>query len=134
MAVVAGRSTRSLGVMLGRIVSWWQRHGAWRREHVDTFAQVSVADADGITPFQHRVVEAVAFAIPTNAFESKVHADGTTYLVASLPERTSQLFVYDTEAAILGDGGDAHFEEWDYRTPDDLIRSVIAHVRKVHAT
>ena len=120
--------------MLERIVSWWQQRGAWRREHVEAFARVSVADAEGITQFQRRVIEAVAFAIPSGSFELKVHADGTNYLVAPLPKTSAQLFVYDTEAGIFGGGEEVHFEEWDYRTPEDLIGNVVAYVRKAHAT
>jgi hypothetical protein len=50
---------------------------------------------------------------------------GGEYLVAPLTENGAELFIYPNEASIFGAEPNAWFEEWDYRTPAELLQSLV---------
>src|SRR5438552_633386 len=124
--------------MFDPIRRWWRESREWRRTHDQTFAEVAVADADGITAFQRRIMSAVEPTIRSDSFMRAVMSDGTPYLVANIPGTSSQLFVYPREAGISTKDacrGEkwTPYEEWDFRTPDELISAVVSDLRKEHA-
>ena len=135
MAVVADPSTESLDGMLGRIANWWRAQKEWRRVHIQAFAEADVADSEGITIFQRRLIDAVSDVIASSAFRRETSA-GEVYLVAEIPGTDKELFVYSTEAqfASVSKSGDYSkrwpFEEWDYRTPDELIAAVVEDIKR----
>ncbi len=47
------------------------------------------------------------------------------YLVVPLGSRGAELYVYPNEAAIFGAKPHVWFEEWDYRTPSDLLQALV---------
>lgn len=65
---------------------------------------------------------------PTPQFERVSPGDGSTGLWLETPfgDAGATLVIYQNEAGIFGEGVDVRFEEWDYRTPQDLIQAVLA--------
>ena len=108
------------------ILAWVQRQREWRREHIAAFAAVAQAEADGLTIFQHKAVAAVARFVPRNQFK-RVPADGkeSDYLVGQLGSHGSELHIYANEAHIFGSKPHRWFEEWDYRTPEELLQALV---------
>ena len=119
--------------MLGRIADWWRAQKEWRRTHLRTFAEVAVVDSEGVTVFQRRLMDAIDHLIPRSAFRRESWG-AEPYFVADVPGTNKKLFVYSTEAqfALSKTSINADrwpFEEWDYRTPDDLIAAVVEDVK-----
>ncbi len=120
--------------MLARLFSRWRNARQWRREHVESFARVATPNEEGVTPFQAQCLAAVDSIVSRGAFQVAVHSDGTRYFVAPIPGTTAELFVHDTEAGIHGPSLDWRFEEWDYRTPEELVAKVVESLHELHAT
>jgi len=140
MRSVVGRSARSLDGMLGRIREWWRAKWEWRRAHKLAFAEVATTDAEGVTSFQRRLVSAVQSTVLPDSFNRVVAQNGEIYFVAPIPETSMQLFVYANGAELTGaptrgrsSREGRSYEEWDFRTPDELINSVVEDLRKAHA-
>lgn len=126
--------------MLGRIREWWRAEKEWRRAHKLAFAEAATTDADGVTSFQRRLVSAVQPTVPLGSFNRVVAENGEAYFVAPVPGTSMQLFVYLNEAQLLGVPGPGRssregriYEEWDFRTPDELINAVVEDLRQTHA-
>jgi hypothetical protein len=47
------------------------------------------------------------------------------YLLAPLGRSGAELYIYPNDAAIFGVKPYAWFEEWDYRTPEDLLQALV---------
>ena len=47
------------------------------------------------------------------------------YLVAALGSGGAELYIYPNEASIFGAKPNAWFEEWDFRTPTDLLQALV---------
>ena len=47
------------------------------------------------------------------------------YLVAELGTGSAEVFIYPNDAAIFGQKPNASFEEWGYRTPEELIEALV---------
>jgi hypothetical protein len=120
--------------MIERLANWWRNQKEWRRTHLDAFARVGIPEPDGVTPFQRQLMAAVGELIPSSSFQSKIKGD-ETYFVADVPNTKMRLFVYSNEAGLgIPTNQDAFsdwrtFEEWDYRTPDELIAAVVEKVK-----
>ena len=127
--------------MFGRIANWWREQKEWRQVHERAFGSVGIPDADGVTSFQRQLMAAVADVMPPSTFQRATMQGspfaGETYFVADIPGTKMQLFVYPREAGIsnppktgiLSATKWGPYEEWDYRTPDELIAAVVEDVK-----
>lgn len=118
--------------MIARLVLWWKNLRQWRQDHKAAFAAMSTSGADGVTVFQAHCLETISEVVPRVSFERiKPESGDALYLVAPIPNSDSRLFIYNTEAGIHGPGGDWRFEEWDFRTPTELIEAVVQAIREL---
>jgi hypothetical protein len=110
--------------MFERFRKWFTQHRAWRSEHEAAWAPVKLKGPDQLTSFQHQCSEALAGAVPGLTFERKT-GQKELYLVADLPKTKAQVFVYEDGSNIHEAGRDFVAEEWDFKTPADLIAAVV---------
>jgi hypothetical protein len=110
------------------VLQWFGRQRQWRREHIASFSAVSGIQPDGLTLFQHRALAAVARAATPDRFERvPTKSEPGVYLHGPLGHLGHELYIYPNEAAIShGSKPHAIFEEWDYRTPEELIDALVA--------
>jgi hypothetical protein len=120
--------------VISRLIAAWNARGQWRREHGEAFARAAERDHDGITQFQRDLLAAVVHLLPPRSFRTELHQDGTKYMVARLPAADAELFVYANEAGIHGAALHRVFEEWDFRTPSELIAAVRSSLEAKRAT
>lgn len=115
------------------LLQWFGRQRQLRREHIASFSAVTNIQSDGLTLFQHRALAAVANVVPSDRFERvSTASEPGAYLLGPLGKRGHELYIYPNEAAIsFGSKPHAIFEEWDYRTPDDLIEALTVSVSLV---
>lgn len=110
------------------LLAWFRRERQWRRDHVTSFSIAAATAADGFTLFQQRCLETLNACHPTPRFERVPAADGSQgyWLEAPFDDAGATLCIYQNEAGIFGGNTKVWFEEWDFRTPEDLIQSVVA--------
>ena len=107
------------------LIAWFRKERRWRRDHIAAFLAVSHKHSDGLTIFQHEAMSAVASFVPPENFKRLAMKDGSSeYLVAPLGAKGADLLIYENEAAIFGAKPYAWFEEWDYRTPAELLEEL----------
>lgn len=92
------------------------------KTHVKAFAAASKKDSDGLTVFQRRALEAISPFVNRDDFRqvNMVNEDGL-YLHASIVDAKVELFFYPDGAQVSDEITDSRFEEWDYRTPSELL-------------
>ena len=110
--------------MLGCVFDWWRESRQWRHDHLSAFSTVGGIDGNGLTTFQNQCLNAVSIYLPASSFERITGKDNMVYLKAPIGNSGVQLFIYETEAGMHGPFLDRLFEEWDFRTPADLITEV----------
>lgn len=99
----------------------------WRQEHIAAFAAVSSMQSDGLTIFQQRSLAALYGVVAPESFRRvAMDSEPGVYLQAPLGTKGHELYIYPNEASIFGAKPHAWFEEWDYRTPEDLISALVA--------
>lgn len=109
------------------IIQWFDRQRRWRQEHIAAFSAMAAIQPDGLTLFQQQAVAAVsAFVAPDGFRRVAMDLEPGVYLLAPLGKRGHELYIYPNEANIFGAKPHAWFEEWNYRTPDDLISALAA--------
>ena len=108
------------------VLAWFGRQREWKRDHIAAFSAATYELADGLTLFQHEALSAVAGFVAPDTFTRVAMAkkDGE-YLVAQLGERGAELYIYPNEAGIFGTKPHTWFEEWDFRTPSDLLQALV---------
>ena len=107
-----------------RLLTWIQKQGAWRRQHVAAFREVTEVQADGLTRFQHQCMSAIAPYVPSAHFR-RVTCEVGDYLVAPFGPKNVKVFIYPNEAGLWGPGTELPLEEWSYKLPSDLIESLV---------
>jgi len=108
------------------ILAWFLRERQWRRDHIAAFSVVTQEETDGLTVFQHQALSAVSRCVGTERFQRfAMEKEQGSYLTVPLDSIGAELYIYPNEAAIFGAKPYAWFEEWDYRTPDDLLEALI---------
>jgi hypothetical protein len=108
------------------VIAWFQRERQWRRDHIAAFSAVTCRQADGLTFFQHQALSAVSRFVPSTSFKRIAMDKGEgEYLLAPLGRSGAELYIYPNDAAIFGVKPYAWFEEWDYRTTEDLFQALV---------
>jgi len=110
--------------MLGRVFDWWRESRQWRHDHLSIFSTMGEIEGNGLTTFQNQCLNAVSTYLRASSFERITCKDNTVHLKAPIGNIGAQLFIYETEAGKHGPSQDRFFEQWDFRTPADLIVAV----------
>lgn len=107
------------------LLRWIGDQRRWRQEHVAAFEAVSRVESDGLTTFQHLALDAVAKFVSADEFKRiAMGKEPGDYLIAALGTSGFELYIYPNEASIFGRKPHAWFEEWDYKTPDELFAAL----------
>ena len=108
------------------LLRWIGNRRRWRKEHVAAFEAVSQVQPDGLTAFQHQALNAVADFASVEQFERiAMEQEPGVYLLAPLGATGLNLYLYPNEASIFGRKPNAWFEEWSYKTPDELLAALV---------
>jgi len=109
------------------VLQWFGKQRQWRQEHIAAFAAVAGMQSDGLTLFQHRSLVALSGIVAPESFRRvAMNSEPGVYLLAPIGTKGRELYIYPNEASIFGTKPHAWFEEWDYRTPEDLISALVA--------
>jgi hypothetical protein len=115
--------------MTNPILKWWQDQKQWRADHLRAFEIVKAKGADGLTVFQ-RDLASVLSAAPFNLkFELGNSEDGDQYLWGNVEKSDVKVYVYEKECGYFTGEKWFIFEEWDFRTPDELVNKFISELR-----
>jgi hypothetical protein len=107
------------------LLRWIANQRRWRQEHVAAFEAVSQLRPDGLTAFQHQALDAVARFVSADTFKHvPMEQEPGVYLLAPLGASGFELYIYPNEASIFGRKPHAWLEEWDYKTPDELLTAL----------
>lgn len=108
------------------LLRWIGNQRRWRQEHVAAFEAVSQIQPDGLTTFQHLALEALAKFVSAGQFKRvPMEKEPGDYLLVPLGTSGFELYIYPNEASIFGRKPHAWFEEWDYKTPDELLAALV---------
>lgn len=108
------------------LIAWFHRQREWRRDHIASFTAAMQRQSDGLTVFQHSALTAIERFVPREQFKHHPMEKGDgVYLLAPLGSDGFELYIYPNEAGIFGAKPDVSLEEWDYRTPTDLLHALI---------
>ena len=109
------------------LLQWIERRRRWRREHIAAFNEVSRIQPDGLTLFQHQAQRAISGLVPAEHFTRvAMNNEPGVYLKAPLGSGGFELYLYTNDAGIFGCKPHAWFEEWDYRTPTELLEALVS--------
>ena len=108
------------------LIAWFQKQREWRRDHIASFTAEMQRQPDGLTLFQHSALTAIARFVPHDQFKHHpMEKEDGVYLLAPLGSEEFELYIYPNEAGIFGAKPHVSLEEWDYRTPTDLLQALI---------
>lgn len=115
--------------MFRRICGWLRQQRVWRKEHEAAWAPVTSRSTDKLTTFQHQCAQALKSAIPDLMFEV-VKGEKELYLLADLPNTKAKVYVYENGSNIHEARHDFIAEEWDFKSPSELIDAVVVEAKK----
>ena len=115
--------------MFARIRQWFRDQRAWSAAHRAAWDPTAKKGEDGLSAFQRQCSEALRIAVPALMFE-KHQGTSELYLVADLPNTKAKVYVYLDGSNIHETGNDFIAEEWDFKTPEELIQAVVEEARK----
>ena len=114
--------------MLSRVLGWFKEQKAWKADHIRTWAGMTELDSNGISKFQKNAISALE--------QQGVHLDfkrvgeSEAYFLASIPSTEIDVYIYGDGAQVSGNENLLRAEEWDYRTPNDLIQELVSVICK----
>jgi len=108
------------------LIAWFRRQRQQSQAHIDAFSAARQLEPDGLTRLQHMALSAVAQYVAPGHFSRVAMRKGSgVYLVARVGGSGSEIYIYPNEASIVGQKPDGcFFEEWDYRTPEELAAAL----------
>lgn len=114
--------------MFQRFFQWFKDQKAWKADHIRTWSGMTALDSGGISKFQNAALSALENHGVQLPFQRMGEAEA--YFLATIPNTEIEVFIYSDGAHVSGDQNLLRAEEWDYRTPDDLIQDLISTVCK----
>jgi hypothetical protein len=119
--------------MLRNLLTWNRRRRKWNTEHESAWRGVSVhSGEDRLSPFQRDcegALESALSGIGCQLVERVVEMPaGNEYIAAKVASTDVRAWIHDDTAGFDAPAGSRRFEEWDYRTPADLITDFCEHV------
>jgi hypothetical protein len=116
--------------MFKRLRTWFQRERQWHRDHVETWAGWTTAEPDGLCRFQRTCEAAVATAL--NELGVSLHErrvvetkEGWKYVHFLLSPTELEFWLYCDTVEFTGRKLHRRLEEWDHRTPEDMVTKVV---------
>lgn len=120
--------------MLTRLLQWNRQRRQWNRDHAAAWAGQNVPGASGLSLFQERCEAEVAALLQSRGLTLKgrvVKGDLERYLHAHLADTPWEVWIYTDQAQLSGPGNaTVNLEQWDARTPDELIHTFLVHVSR----
>jgi hypothetical protein len=108
------------------LIAWFKAQRKWHRDHKAAFASAAQKRDDGLTEFQHQALSAISGIVaPTSFRRVKLKGEVSDTLVASLGGNGNEVWLYPNEAAIGKGNSSVVLEEWAFRTPQDLIATLL---------
>ncbi len=118
--------------MIDKLIGWIKRQRQWRKDHLGSWRGKTEAGEDGLSSFQNECLKELESAFSKNNLmlaEKRVEeGKDEKFIVGLLPRSGRKLWIYLDGAEIEDNKNKFRyfFEEWDFRTPDDMIRELIA--------
>ena len=110
---------------IDRLVQWNRRRRQWNAEHVAAWAGYDVPGESGLTPFQVRCEALLSAQLADRGVRLTARCVDDTqggHVRAQLGDSGWQVAIYGDGAELTGpDTGSSSVEQWDARTPDELI-------------
>ena len=111
--------------MLRQLIDWNRRRKQWNADHVAAWRGISDHDQSGLSPFQYRceqrLVDALRVAGYIVANRQIKGPEGARYISGSVVHGPVTFWLHDDTVGYDVGAASRRFEEWDYRTPDELI-------------
>lgn len=112
------------------LIAWFNGQRQWHRDHKVAFGSAAQRRDDGLTEFQHQALSALSGLVaPTSFRRVKLKDEAGDTLVASVGANGDEVWVYPNEAAVGTDKSSVVLEEWGFRTPQDLIATLVERCR-----
>ncbi len=121
--------------MFARFRAWVASQRQWKRDHLATWAGWTDAEPGGLSKFQLEAESAVEAALReanANLTGREVHplSDGA-YLYAVISPVGVDLWLHSDTVEVGKDKAYRRLEEWDFRTPQEMIDEAVRVVRGV---
>ncbi len=119
--------------MFSRVFDWFRRRRAWTEDHKQAWLGMTEAGVDGVTELQKMLSTYLQLTYPELEF-AKV--DGSeAYFVSTIPNSKIKVYLFPDGIQIVNRAHLLRAEEWDYRTPGDMIDAMDKVLRSYrHAT
>jgi len=119
--------------MLNRVLDWFMKRRRWTADHKREWLGFTEPDASGVTPLQKMVLSHLEIAAPDLEFVREGISEA--YFIATIPDSKINVFVLSDGVQIIKNRHLLRAEEWDYRTPAEMIEELDLVVRTCrHAT
>ena len=117
--------------MIGRVIGWIKGQRQWHKDHLSSWKGKTEPGKDGLSLFQNECLTQLESALSNNGLvltEIKVEGKGEKSIAGLLPRSGRRLWIYLDGAEIEDKKNKFRYfyEEWGFRTPDDMIRKLIA--------
>ncbi len=109
--------------MIRKLLQWINRRKEWHADHLKTWDGMSVLDPTGVSKFQSTALASLqghGIQLPFKQVGSS-----EKYLLASIPGSEIDVYLYVNGAQVVGEHNILVAEEWDFRTPDELIQELV---------
>jgi len=114
--------------MIRRFFDWLSERKTWKSDHMRTWKGFTEADSEGITKFQTKAISDIESQGVQLQFQRMGQSEA--YFVATIQGTEIEVFIYSNGAQVMGNQNLLRAEEWDYRTPEDLIQALVSVVCK----
>ncbi len=119
--------------MFIRIFNWFKKRREWTKDHKQAWLGLAAVDANGVTEFQKLLLAYLELVFPELEFSREGKSEA--YFVATIPNSKIKVFVFPDGAQVIKEKHLLRAEEWDYRTPAEMIDALDSVLRSCwHAT
>lgn len=126
--------------MIRRIAQWFSDRRDWAGDHEAAWQGMTSPGAGGLSRFQHDCENALAAMLTTSGrtlTERTVSGSAAEpYVTGKVSDSALTIWIYTDQVNVDGPELDARFEQWDARTPHDLIAqfcALVAQQLEVHS-
>lgn len=122
--------------MLKRITKWFSESREWHRQHIEAWSGWTEPSQNNLSRFQIECEAAMSNALLEvgSRFTDRVVTplkSGDSELKVALWNTSYEVWLYSDSISSKGKGGEFWLEEWDARTPRELIDIAVSKIREV---
>lgn len=110
--------------MLRWISAWFRKQQKWRDDHKREWAGLTGIGPSGVSLFQKKVLGRLEINAPTLVF--RLEGKQEQYFVANVSDSGFKVFVFPDGIQVFEKRFLMREEEWDRRTPDEMIEILIS--------